>query len=681
MKRKTICIIVCMAAIILSPSPVWGQTYENVIPRPQSIKAVKGVHHHKGNELLNVRYNGNIAPEGYVLKITPKSVTIEASGSAGVFYAKQTLAQMSGNMFADVETADWTVDCCTIKDEPRFPYRGLMLDASRHFRSKEFILRHIDAMAAVKLNRLHMHLTDAEGWRLQIDRYPLLTQKAAWRQQQFCNDWRRSERHFSSEEEGFGGFYTKDDIREIVAYAAQRHVTVVPEIEIPGHSYEVCSVYPQVSCSGQPYENSALCPGKEATFEFLQNVLDEVMELFPSQYIHIGGDETSKKAWKTCPDCQKRILDEGLKNEDELQSYTIKRIERYLESHGRHIIGWDEILEGGLAPNATVMSWRGIDGGNKATELGHDAIMTPGKFCYIDAAQDKPDKEPAAYGVYLPLEKIYSYNPTDGIADPSHITGVQANLWAEYIVSDEYAEYMYWPRGLAIAEIGWTRPERKDGYGKFRERALNLNAQMQKKGYHSFDLASEAGNREGFDKLEEHLARGCKVIYNEGCKWSGSYPAAKEATFTDGIKGGWSYRDDRWQGTTGNFDVTVDLGQPREIHRIEVEFYRKMRDMDAPEYAEFQISEDGINFSTVSCIGTKPEHKKAEGGRWQREPYKGPEGKANFRKVVIPRERGNAVSFPRLTAEFPGVTARYVRLKTERDKFYGYFFIDEIMVY
>lgn len=681
MKCKYLYIIASAAAVLLSGTVLWGQSYEKVIPRPQQISASKGVHHHKANELINVRLNRKVADEGYILRVTPKAVTIEASGSAGVFYAKQTLCQMSGRMFSDIETAEWTIDCCTIKDEPRFPYRGLMLDASRHFRSKEFILKHIDAMAAVKLNRLHMHLTDAEGWRLQIDRYPLLTSRAAWRQQQFCNDWRRSERHFSSEEDGFGGFYTKDDIREIVAYATARHVTVVPEIEIPGHSYEVCSVYPQVSCSGREYENTVLCPGKEATFEFMQNVLDEVMELFPSEYIHIGGDEANKKAWQTCPDCQKRIADEGLKDVNELQSYTIKRIERYLESHGRHIIGWDEILEGGLAPNATVMSWRGIDGGNKATELGHDAIMTPGKFCYIDAAQDKPDKEPAAYGVYLPLEKIYSYNPTDEIADPSHITGVQANLWGEYIVSDEYAEYMYWPRGLAIAEIGWTQPENKDGYDKFRTRALDLNAQMLDAGYHAFDLASEAGNRAEFHKMAEHLARGCKVIYNEGCKWSGGYPAAKEASLTDGILGGWSYRDDRWQGTTGNFDVTIDLGRAMDVSRVEAEFYRKQRDMNTPEYAEFLISDDGVNFTTVACVGKKPDGERNGSGRWRREPYSGPEGKASFRRIVIPQERGNEINFPKLIAEFDTVKTRYIRFRTERSNFWGYFFLDEIMVY
>ncbi len=682
--KRTVILAVLLALVCFQAEAQTVKSYDKVIPKPQEIKAAAGTYHHRASDVINVKYNRKLPEEGYLLKVTPDRVTIEASGSAGVFYARQTLAQMSGGIFSDVESSEWTVDCCTIKDSPRFPYRGLHMDVSRHFRSKEFVLRHIDAMAAVKLNRLHMHLTDSEGWRLQIDSYPLLTEVAAWRTVQFRNDWRMTDRKFSNAQDGFGGFYTKDDIREIVAYAAERHITVVPEIDIPGHSTEVCAVYPELGCSGEPYRSSVLCPGKEETFVFIEKVLEEVMELFPSEYIHIGGDEVNKRQWAECPDCRRRMEEEGLKDVDELQSWTIKRVEKFIESRGRHIIGWDEILDGGVAPNATIMSWRGTEGGIRATGLGHDAIMTPQKFCYIDAAQDKPDKEPAAYGVYLPLWKMYEYNPTDEMPDPSHIIGVQANLWSEYVVSDEYAEYMYWPRGLAVSEVGWTRPENKDGYARFHERALDINGQMETAGYHVFDLKSEAGNRPEYYVPVDHLAKGCKVTYND-CQWSGSYPAGKESTFTDGLLGGWSYRDDRWQGFLRDIDVTIDLGSVRTVSYIEAEFYEKGRDMQAPVYAEVQVSADGVNFTTVAEVGEKPvppteeEMSQQRARRQQRQPVAVTE-KAPYRHVVIPEERGTAVTFKSLSASFNEADARYVRFKACRGSFGGWTFIDEIIV-
>lgn len=677
--------IAILVLAVMTVTAAYAQSYNNIIPKPQSVKPASGTYHHRSGDVIAVKQNSKLAPEGYVLKITPKGVTIEAASSAGVFYAKQTLAQMAGDIFTDADSADWTVDCCTIKDEPRFPYRGLHMDVSRHFRSKEFVLKHIDAMAKMKLNRLHMHLTDGGGWRLQIDAYPLLTEVTAWRTMQFYNEWRREgDGMFCNEEEGYGGFYTKDDIREIVAYAEARHITVIPEIEIPGHSSEVLAVYPEFGCTGIPYECGDLCPGKEATFEFIEKVLDEVIELFPSEYIHIGGDEAGKRDWKTCPDCQKRMKEEGLKDVNELQSYMIARVERYLESKGRHIIGWDEILDGGVAPNATVMSWRTTEGGIRATELGHDAIMSPQKFGYIDAAQDKPDKEPAAFGVYLPLERMYDYNPAEGIPDPRHIIGLQANLWSEYIVSDEYAEYMYWPRALAVAEVGWTNLSSKAGYDEFRTRALNVNGQMKAAGYYVFDLENEAGNRPEYSTPVEHLALGCPVTYriepNDG------YPATAQA-LTDGLRGGWSYRDDRWQGFISDIDVTVDLGEVKSVSHVNAEFLHIVhQDMHAPDYAEIQVSNDGVNFTTVAEIGKKPAavDPNRQERRWRRErkphvriPV---EVKAPYQHIIIPEKKGEKVTFDNMSADFDAVDARYVRFKTDRGPRGGWHFIDELVV-
>lgn len=668
----------CAAAILLLlPTAAQAATYDNVLPKPQTVKVSSGNHHHLAGSGIRFSDCGKIAKEGYVLKITPRAIKVQSSDAAGRFYALQTLSQMSGVDPENLENSDWTVDCCTVRDEPRFPYRGLHLDISRHFRDKEFIKKQIDAMSKVKLNRLHLHLCDSEGWRIEISAYPLLTEVAAWRPIQFNNEWRRSDRKYSDREHGFGGYLTKDDVRELVTYAAERQVEIVPEIDLPGHSREVCAVYPEISCSGIPYENSAVCPGKEETFRFIEKVLGEIIDMFPSQYIHIGGDEVSKQAWSECPDCRRRMQEEGLKSVDELQSYTISRIERFVESRGRHIIGWDEILQGGLAPNATVMSWRGLEGGIEASKLGHDAIMTPGKYCYIDAAQDKPDKEPAAYGVYLPLEKIYSYDPAEGIPAPEHIIGVQANLWSEYIVSDEYAEYMTWPRGLAIAEIGWTRAENKKGYAEFRERALRQNSRMREDGYSVFDLDNEAGNRPEYGIPVDHLARGCKVSYGKDCKWR-SYPAAGEASFTDGLRGGWSYRDDRWQGFLGDIDVTVDLGCVKTVRRIETNFYEKGYEMHAPAVTCFEVSRDGVDFTPVASL---VDERPVPENNWRRAPRTAsPEVKPAEVHITIPSERGTKVEFIEKSTDFEPMDVRYVRLKTERGKFGGWIFLDEIIV-
>ena len=435
------------------------------------------------------------SPESYTLSVTSQRIEIRATSGAGLFYGMQTLLQL----MQPASTGSYSVPSVEIEDTPRFAYRGLMLDVSRHFSTKEFIKKQIDALAYYKINRLHLHLTDAAGWRLEIKKYPLLTDFAAWRTDPTWKKWWNGGRKYLRYDEpgASGGYYTQDDIREILEYARQHYITVIPEIEMPSHSEEVLAAYPQLSCSGEPYKNSDFCVGNEETFTFLENVLTEVMELFPSEYIHIGGDEAGKSAWKTCPKCQKRMKDEHLANVDELQSYLIHRIEKFLNAHGRHLLGWDEILQGGMAPNATVMSWRGEEGGIAAVTSGHRAVMTPGAYCYLDSYQDAPYSQPEAIGGYLPLKKVYSYDPVSVSLTTEQaklVYGVQGNLWVEYIPTPEQVEYMMYPRILALAEVAWSAPERKS-WPDFHDRALKAVRELQARGYHPFDLKNEIGSR------------------------------------------------------------------------------------------------------------------------------------------------------------------------------------------
>ncbi|NLR60151.1 family 20 glycosylhydrolase [Chitinophaga polysaccharea] len=393
---------------------------------------------------------------GYQLKITPDHVFILALTRAGALNGMQSLLQL--RLLQPVPTV---IPCAEITDYPRFGYRGVHLDVSRNFFSTSYIKRFIDLMALYKMNTFHWHLTDGAGWRLEIKRYPELTRIAAWRDKASWKEWWNGNRHYALEGDpnAYGGYYTQEEAREIVAYAAQRGITVIPEIEMPGHSEEVLAVYPQLSCSGSPYKNSEFCLGNDSTFHFLENVLKEVMDIFPSPYIHIGGDEADKKAWKQCPKCQQRIRQEHLKDENELQSYAIRRMEKFLVAHQRKLLGWDEILEGGLAPEATVMSWRGEAGGIAAASAGHDVIMTPGGYCYFDSYQADPTTQPEAIGGYLPLEKVYSYEPVPEELTPAaaqHVLGAQATTWTEYIPNTDHLEYMIYPRLLALSEVVWS---------------------------------------------------------------------------------------------------------------------------------------------------------------------------------------------------------------------------------
>ena len=538
--------------------------------------------------------------EAYRIEIDKKGVRLSANTETGIFYGLQTLLQLLNN------GDNKTLPALTINDSPRFPYRGLHLDVSRHFFDKEFVKKQLNAMAYFKMNRLHWHLTDGAGWRIEIKKYPRLTSFAAWRPFDKLNDWWVGGRTFCEQDDprAVGGYYTQDDIREVVAYAADRHITIIPEIEMPGHSEEVLATYPELSCSGKPYVNADFCIGTEKTFEFLENVLLEVIDLFPSEYIHIGGDEASKSSWKTCPRCQRRMADEHLNSVDELQSYMIHRIEKFLNDHGRKIIGWDEIIEGGLSPTATVMSWRGEEGGIKAVKAGNQAIMTPGKYCYLDAFQDAPNTQPMAIGGYLTLEKVYSFEPVpDSLStkEAELILGVQGNVWTEYIPTPEHFEYMIYPRILALAEIGWS-PSGGKKWDNFHTRALQAVNILREQGYNPFPLEKEIGDKpESYQKVN-HLAIGKKVTYAN--PYSNHYAAQGEKTLVDGARGGWMYNDDRWQGFIDcDFDVTIDLGKETDIKQVCAEFIQlKGPYVWLPKQVIISSSVDGEHYEILATV-------------------------------------------------------------------------------
>ncbi|MBI3510829.1 MAG: beta-N-acetylhexosaminidase [Bacteroidetes bacterium] len=421
----------------------------------------------------------DIPDEGYDLFINRNEINIYG-GHAGIFYALQSLFQLILNPNTDLGPVGYHIPSCSIVDQPRFPWRGMHLDVSRHFYDKEKIKEYLRWMAMYKLNVFHWHLTDDQGWRIEIKKYPELTSVGAWRSgtligHEGANDPPQYDTLH------YGGFYTQDDIREIVKYAQSLHITIVPEIEMPGHSLAALAAYPELSCTGGPFEVSktwgvfddVMCPN-EKTFEFIDEVVKEVSELFPGQYIHIGGDECPKARWKADPYCQKLIADNKLKDENELQSWFTKKVVAILQKYHKNAIGWDEILEGGLADGAAVMSWRGEDGGIAAAKAKHNVVMSPGGWCYFDHYQSQNNNEPLAIGGYLPLDKVYSYDPVPASLnadEKKYIMGVQANVWTEYIGTWPYVQYMVFPRICALAEVAWTIPQEKN-YSHFEERVI-----------------------------------------------------------------------------------------------------------------------------------------------------------------------------------------------------------------
>lgn len=433
----------------------------------------------------------NLEPEGYVLNIKSGKIEIRAKESSGLFYAIQTLRQLLPPQIEsaiNLENLVFKVPCAEIIDQPRFSYRGLHLDVARHFFPKDSIFRFLDLMAFYKYNTFHFHLTDDQGWRIEIKKYPKLTSVGAWRKETQIDDGiNNPDTPIKYDGKRYGGYYTQDDIREIVAYAKKLNINIIPEIEMPGHAVAALASYPYLGCTGDTIEVSPrwwlhydiFCAGKESTFKFLEDVLNEVMELFPSKYIHIGGDEVPKDRWEKCSNCQARIKAEGLKDEKDLQTYFIARIEKFLNAHGRRIIAWDDILEGGYRSDAVVMPWHGdgSEGAKSAVELGHDVIMTPASYCYFDFYQGEMEKEPLANDCGITsLGKVYSFEPIPKdmcINERQHILGAQANLWTEDIPTMSHVEYMEYPRACALAEVLWTKEDEKD-YKDFLNR-LSVN--------------------------------------------------------------------------------------------------------------------------------------------------------------------------------------------------------------
>lgn len=447
----------------------------------------------KKTVLLEIKNTKKIGDEGYLLNVSPTDIKIVANTKAGIIYGMQSLIQTLPQIRTN---AALTVPCMKIMDYPRFKWRGMHLDVSRHFFSPDVIKEYIDLMAAYKFNTFHWHLCDAQGWRLEIKKYPKLTSAGAWRPDRRGVPWREIQPSKEGEIMDYGGYYTQEQVKNIVAYARERNITIVPEIEMPGHSAAALSAYPYLSCTQQPQlvptarvypgiENN-YCVGNDSVFTFLENVLTEVMQLFPSKYIHVGGDEVNKTSWKACPKCQALKNKLGLKDENELQSYFIRRIEKFLIAHHRKLIGWDEILEGGLAPEATVMSWRGEAGGIQAAKMHHDVVMSPGKPLYFDKYQIGAGDEPPAIGGLNTLKMVYDYNPVPKELDSieaKYILGGQANVWTEFISTAEHLEYMVLPRMLALSEAVWTPGENKN-YADFYRRLQNQFKVFDQKGYH-----------------------------------------------------------------------------------------------------------------------------------------------------------------------------------------------------
>jgi len=493
------------------PLPVCSAGNETIPGSPKGVgPRIAGPGFDAGNQIrLSLDDDSTLGSEGYRLVVGDSGVDLRASTAAGLFHGSQTLLQLLPPEIFGPGTdsaAVWTIPIVAILDTPRFEWRGMHLDVCRHFFPVEFVKRYIDYLAMYKMNTFHWHLTEDQGWRIEIKKYPRLTEVGAWRDGSMVGP--HSDMKFDSIR--YGGFYTQEEIREVVAYAAARHVTVVPEIEMPGHSLAALASYPELSCTGGPFEvgkawgvyDDVYCP-TETTFTFLENVLDEVCELFPGRYIHIGGDECPKTRWKSCPRCQALIKKEGLADEHELQSWFIRRIERYLNGKGKQIIGWDEILEGGLAPNAAVMSWRGTEGGIAAAQQKHNVVMSPGSHCYFDHYQGDASFEPLAIGGFTPVKKVYSYEPVPEeltVSEARYIMGAQGNLWTEYITTPEHAEYMSMPRMGALSEVLWS-PRQSRSWEDFLPRLVRHFRVLDLLGVHYsrslFQLKADVGRGRG----------------------------------------------------------------------------------------------------------------------------------------------------------------------------------------
>ncbi|MEN7546936.1 glycoside hydrolase family 20 protein [Rapidithrix thailandica] len=637
------------------------------VPAGFTPKVQTGTATGKNNVLIQL--DDNISEkEGYHLQISPEQITITAKNPVGAFYAVQTIRQLLPSAIesgAQMAVAEWSLPCVEIEDAPRFVYRGLHLDVGRHFFPVEFIKKYIDMLAMYKMNTFHWHLTEDQGWRIEIKKYPKLTEIGGFRKETLVGHG--GETPFEYDGKRYGGFYTQEEIKEVVNYAQEKFVTIIPEIELPGHAQAALTAYPQFSCTGGPIEvvtrwgvfQEVFCP-KEETFQFLEDVLSEVIELFPSKYIHIGGDECPKDRWKTCDHCQALIKQEGLKDEHELQSYFIRRIEKFLNSKDRNLIGWDEILEGGLAPNATVMSWRGEAGGIEAAKQGHDVIMSPNGPLYLDHYQSKADDEPLAIGGFTDIKEVYEYDPMpeelQGEA-AKHILGAQGNVWTEYMQTSEHVEYMVYPRMIALAEVNWS-PKAKRNWEEFTGR---LGTQFDRLKHleinyapHFFDVTYEASVADGKLTLEMHsLAKKAEIYYTldgsepnaNAAKYessivleAGKVIEVKAATFKegaalgkvtsktlythlgvgkeinldgyerekpapailmDGQRGAYNHRwEGSWIGFRKDLTATVDLQEEKSLSKVVVATQSRVKSgIYPPSQVEVLVSADGKSFS------------------------------------------------------------------------------------
>ena len=637
---------------------------------------VFGLNTGKANTMRFVLDKSIKNPEAYILDVNTEEITIKASSPKGVFYAVQSLIQLLPPEFIKdgFKSEGINIQTLKIEDNPEFSYRGMHLDVSRHMYPVEFIKKYIDALAMLKMNTFHWHLTDDQGWRIEIKKYPKLQEVAAYRKETLIGHYSNQPHQFDGKK--YGGYYTQEEVKDIVAYAQKRFITVIPEIEMPGHSQAAIAAYPELGCSGEQVEvatkwgvfEDIYCP-KEETFKFLENVLDEVVALFPSEYIHIGGDEAPKTQWKNSSESQALIKSEGLKDEHELQNYFITRMEKYLNSKGKQIIGWDEILEGGLAPNATVMSWRGTNGAVEAAKSGHNVVMTPTSHCYFDYYQSDNDDEPTAIGGYLPLEKVYGFNPIPeelNSEETKYILGAQGNIWTEYMPTSEQAEYMAFPRILAMSEVVWTNAENKN-YEDFVSRVENFHKRLDvldiNYANHLFEINGEmiSVNSKSFYKLET-LTEGKDIRYtldgneptiaseiyisqipiSESIELNASVFNAKEqlgqpfiqninfhkavgAKITidktphkaysgsgaegliNGINGSDSrYGDKEWLGFWGeDIIVTINFSTPKEINSISTRFHNGNGQwIYAPEEIgfSFKLQEDGRTLNDINRI-------------------------------------------------------------------------------
>ncbi|WP_337764620.1 family 20 glycosylhydrolase [Alistipes finegoldii] len=651
----------------------------------------------------------SLPAEGYELNVDGEGIEVRASQFPGFLYALQSLEQLLPAAVYGTEPAPdaaWEVPCVKIADAPRFAYRGMHLDVARHFFSVDEVKRYIDVMAIHKLNTLHWHLTDDQGWRIEIKRYPELTAVGSIRKATVVRkEWG------TYDGTPYGGFYTQDEIRDVVKYAADRGVTVIPEIDLPGHMLAALTAYPELGCTGGPYEvwgrwgvaDDVLCPGREKTFEFLEGVLTEVMELFPSEYIHIGGDECPKVRWEKCPRCQAKIRQLGLKDDGEhtaehyLQSYVTDRIGKFLAQHGRRIIGWDEILEGRAPSDAVVMSWRGSEGGIAAAKLGHDVIMTPNSHFYFDYYQSlDTDAEPFGIGGYIPMEQVYSYDPAFPELTPEqqkHILGVQANLWTEYVLSDEHLEYMLLPRLAALSEVQWCQPETKDwnrfigsfrmdeiysqmGY-EFAKHIFGVTASYAvdpEKGGVVMTLTTQGGApirytldgsdptassplykapvtigesctfkaaalREGMQtpvyarKFDFNKATGRRIALNAAPTLKYTYGGA--SLLVDGYRGGPVYSNGAWIGFLNEpLDVTIDMQGAKPYSAVTVEsLVEKGEWVFPPSSVGVYLSDDGSEFTEAALMSVPQETAGSPDGV---KPFKVlfPETSARYLRVV-----------------------------------------------